>query len=254
MNNIQLILMLLVGVVYVVTYISKKVQEQAAARREKEAQARRRLDALRTGQVSYEEVSPTVMGSSGRPGAPLEHDEATRRLQEMAEKRRQQLEELRRRAMGQGSQGGRPAPAQTMAPPVAMPTQPARQEPVATPPRRQGPGRGNQNPQRRNTQRQPRPSERERTATRARSQEEDLDATEKRARAEALRAAAESREASQAAAVMMSQPGAGRGEGMKGLILPGKMTAAQLRQAIMLREVFGRPVSLRDDAAERDGV
>lgn len=123
-NNLQLIIFLVVIGFSALQWIARKLQEQAAIKKAQEARARARLEALRTGRpdTSDDESSP-----------PTSPDDAVRdRLQELAERRRRQIEAMRRQ-QGQstqtaGSPPGTPStgPA-TLSPPRATP------QPLPTP-------------------------------------------------------------------------------------------------------------------------
>ncbi len=242
---IKIILAVVVALIYGIMFLLKKAQEQAAIKRAKDEQARRHLEGLRTGRVEQESVASTVVvGSQEGNPTPLSHQEATRRLQELAERRRQQLDELRRRAAAQGQ------PVPTSLPPVAapVPEQARPAQPQARPviARQTGPA-----PARRGAPR-PQPAVRpakvarppNKTNAERRRESDEVDETERAARREAQRAMGKDKAAPKQAPVA---PVAGMKSVIGKILLPhGKAGAAEWRRIMMLREILATPVALRD--------
>src|SRR5690349_17678952 len=101
-NYVHLLIILLFVSATVVQWVFRKVQEQAALKRAKNERERRVTEALRTGRTPAPE--PVVAQRVGVPlSGPVSHADARKRLQELAERRQRQLEELRR--AGQGAPG-----------------------------------------------------------------------------------------------------------------------------------------------------
>jgi hypothetical protein len=242
---IKIILAVVVALIYAVMFLLKKAQEQAAIKRAKDDQARRRLDELRTGRVEQESVASTVVvGSQEGNPTPLSHQEATRRLQELAERRRQQLDELRKRAAAQGQPVPTSLPPATVpAPQQARPAKPQARPVIA---RQTGPA-----PARRGAPR-PVPAERpakiprppNKTNAEKRRASDEVDETERLARRDAQRAMGKDKPATKQAP---AAPVAGMKSGMGKILLPnGKAGAAEWRRIMMLREILATPVALRD--------
>src|SRR5689334_10224973 len=98
--NFHFLIILLVVSASVIQWVYRKVQEQAAIKRAKGERQRRVTESLRTGRPMPAEA-PAVAPSAPQP-QPLSHTDARRRLQELAERRQRQLEELRRRSGNPG--------------------------------------------------------------------------------------------------------------------------------------------------------
>lgn len=112
---IKLIFFLIVFGFSFLSWVFRKLQEQAAKKKARDAVERRKLESLRTGRTISEPVA-----------VPTDPAEAAR---QEAAKRRAQIEELRRRQQERVRQQ---AAAKT-APPTARPSTPPRDRPVARP-------------------------------------------------------------------------------------------------------------------------
>jgi colicin import membrane protein len=234
----------------------KQFGEYQAAKRAKAEALRRREQMLRTGRA--DERAPTLLDEDRAaaqlsPGAPSQHDDARRRLIELAQKRQAQLAEMARRAAGGG---------QTASPP-AMPT--PRPMPVSrggSPRPAVGPGQvraGSGQPmvsadeqRRRAEKRAKAEAARKRSEAQARQQAaadaEDREAATRRAAAERAREAEEAataegtgRRTNVAAAIGNLRLGAGSAQG----------NLERWRNAMILTEVLGPPLAMRE--AGRDG-
>jgi hypothetical protein len=269
--TLKVILFILAMLVWGISVMVKKLQEQAAIKRAREEQARRRLDGLRTGQYEEAPVGSVVVtqGPTGAP-APLSHQEATRRLQDMAERRRLQLDELRRRAAAQGQPiPTTVAPPGPAAPPAArplripsrpQPTRPATRQAMPAPARQAAPPSPRiprTPPVGRPTgpaPRQSRPAPADvahvkRTNAEKRRVADETDETQRQARHEAQRAMGREKPVvKQTPAAPVVSPRSGIGQ----ILLPtGRASAAEWRRIMMLREVLALPVALREDGAAR---
>lgn len=254
-NNTQIVVVFFFLTAGFFNWLVRTLAKQAMEKKARDRQQRAEAEALRTGR-------PAAMQS-----VTTQEMTAARRLEELAERRRQQLEELRRRAAakaGMGAGGGqvaqqiartpRPAPPRTAtsAPEHARAAQPQRQAPQP-PARRAGPI----NPQ-------------EATARAATRQASDLETRRvqdalARRDAERQRLAAEQRvtqaakvesqlRTSQAAAVSrreaaeedkrQSYDNEPRAQATGSVRLSG---VSEWRRAMVLREVLGPPVSLREE-------
>lgn len=123
MQNPQLYIFLLIIAFSVLQWIFRKVQEQRAIKKVEQAREREKLERLRTGRVESEQ--------SRAPDTSSDPEVAVRtRLEELAERRRRQIEELRRRQAGGASASTTAAPPaggqrqQTPVPPRMRPNQP----------------------------------------------------------------------------------------------------------------------------------
>lgn len=257
----QIIIFIIVMLGYAVAHVAKKLQEQAEIKRAREEAHRRHLESLRTGRV--EDTTAAGAPAAPRQPEPVSHQEATQRLKELAERRREQLEELRRRAMGQAR-----TPSAPSAPPVAPPRPaPARAAPVP----RQRPQQAPRSvPQQGDTSPRPidrpapvqksrqspaqRPAAREqgrgpRPAPAQRSRPVEAERTTETVIAE--RAAAYRAADAQAAADEAMRPAApatpARAALGKLLVAGAKPGLAEWRRAMMLRELLSPPVAMRDE-------
>jgi hypothetical protein len=261
MISFKLIAFILAMLVYAIAFVVKKLQEQAAIKRAKDEHARRRVDALRTGRLEdLEAPAPQVISSAGGSPAPLSHQEATRRLQELAEHRRQQLEELRRRAAAQarGAAQTASAPIPARVAPPAIPRQavtsrprpPVRTAPASVPRPAPPVPRAAPRPQpvesaRRTPAKVP-PSPSRRALGSKRRTPEQIDDTERRAHLEADRAQGVGRQSTRTMPTSTPVAPPARVEVASLLVPMGKGRLGEWRRIIMLREVLGRPVALRD--------
>jgi len=230
---VQILVFVLVIAGPVISAIARQIKVHAEQRRIEEQRKRQRAESLRTGRPLEPEVDPKIA---------LERERRAR-MEELARQRQAQLEELRRRQREAAARA-----AQT------------RQTPV--PVRQGGPARGSsvpapvrvQTPPQARTPFQPEPSrgskdaarkaelERRKAELRARKAEYERAAAAERA--EAL-AAAEARPASAPAAPRGPAP-ARQGAALGGVgIASAVRDSRRLREAIILSEVLGPPVSLR---------
>lgn len=237
--TMQIIIFIIVMLGYAVSFIFKKLQEQAALKRAKEERERRRVEELRTGRVEHS-GEPVVTAATPAP-APPSHQDAARRLQEIAERRRQQLEELRRRALGQGSAPTAPPPSPPVAPPSAQPTrQPARVPRQGTP---SAPARSARPPSRAKRQAdQPSVSEEARPERRTSVERETS------SRGESSRSVAPGSSFPPASLFPQAPDTARRTSPASVKVGNTKLAASDMRRAMILMEVLSPPVSLRDEA------
>ncbi len=121
-------------------WVIRKMSEKTAERRAEAERERRREEMLRTGRVEAGDrtpSAPTVFEAAApaatAPNAPVSHEDARRRLQELAERRRRELEEMRRRAAQGGGAGASPIP--PLPAPVFGGARPSNAPPVRPTPR-----------------------------------------------------------------------------------------------------------------------
>jgi hypothetical protein len=244
---LQLILIVLVLGFGAVSWIIKWLRQQSAIKQAQSQRQRRFEESLRTGRIEPEKSGHPAPGA---PPITVSHADARQRLQELAQRRQRQLEELRRRQ--QGGVGGSPViqSAPAAPPPAARPPQPVlvfgptgptlRPAPTARP--------GAQRPQ-------PQPAPTPRPARQPQSRQA---AKQQRKRAAAAQAAleAEAREAEavhrlvrdSAAETAEARPGGPTGRRPSPLALGLPRAGAgpeEWRRAILMREILGTPVSLR---------
>lgn len=270
MTTIKIIIIVLFLLFSSIAWITRKLQERAAIKRARDEAMRRRLEELRTGRVQEPtpDASVFVPAGAGSPG-PMSHQEATRRLQELAERRRLQLEELRRRAAGQrgpvapptqsmpAPQQYQPAPpAQSIGPAQPAPTQPAAPSPTVmrpTPvPKRAAPPRQPTTVRRAS----PRPQQgRQSRSTPAKAPPKRPVLPKQRAaeqRREAERRAKPELSVAERIARSSPPPPAPAPQRTRGkLMIPtGRAGAAEWRRIIMLRELLSPPKALREEGSD----
>lgn len=249
-NNFQyiklIIILLFVGF-SVASFLYRKFKEQQQQQQAKLDALRRREQMLRTGRVEQDESFPQP-GSiepppqqQPRPETP--HDEARRRLQELAAQRRRELEAMTRRAAG-GPPTQAPSP-----PPVSRPF-PAR--PIATrttPPRSPVPPRQTGNPNNAAEQAR-RQAQKAAKAEEARNRaERERQARDERARAtQALAADSASQPSAEPSPSSLSSP-TGAIRILAAGVPVGSRRPEDWRRAIVMMELLAPPAGLRDDQA-----
>lgn len=273
---VHLIIILIVASMSVIGWIVRRVREYQIQQQARMEQQRRREHALRTGRTELddaESLAPQVIamqrsGTAAPPrGSESIHDEARRRLQELAQKRRAELEAMARRAAGQAE-----SPPTSPRPPTAA-QRPAAPRPATRPVRPAAPGPGGAFPApigraesdaaeaRRRAEKKARAEAARRQAL-AEQAEERRAATEARAAQEA-RSRAESAGAAAPTVALEAEAGgprrppAGAGAG-PALPALGRLSAGiggagamdQWRRAIVMLEVLGPPPGLREPSAE----
>lgn len=235
--------------------VAKQVQERRAARTAMQERQRRQMEALRTGRSEDEP-------ERARASAPAASPEAARqrRLQELAERRRAQLEEIRKRQLS-----GTPVPAPTT---IARTSTPARPRPAAPSRPMPAPARPVPRPpvpaQRVPTPRAPahRPQPQRPQPVRPTAQQQGSRPTivpSPRPTAASTTGVTQVPDRLYSAAdapVSRTEVGAGAADVLRAAPAPGKhlfgsrglvgVSADDLRRAIVLREVLGAPVALRD--------
>jgi hypothetical protein len=260
-NNSQLIIFLIVMAFSALSWVIGYLKEQSRIKKAKDEQKRRFEESLRTGRPVDEPVR------AKDPAADL----AARRQAQLQELRRQQVEE-RARAQGgvvvvrgpsPGNSGGAGIPGTLGVPGPQQPQRPARGQVVI----QRGPNAGAQRTQRRDPQQPPVRAKETQPPTfasgnepamlqarRLREQSEREAAAQMASRIEARDAerraaelAAQDRDRRLAAASSRAASAAKPLGGARGLIFDksGAATSESLRRAIVLAEVFGRPVSDR---------
>ena len=231
-----------------ISWVFKKLNQQAQIRRAKEARERQQAEALRTGRAAS--VGPSAAPGSSTPafGGTSPESDAKRRLQELALRRRAELERLARQQAGAGTPASVPPPVPTPRPAAAPPrpnTSPDQVRRAAAPPvtmsppslPRPGPAPQQQRRQPDPQKRRPQPARppiqppafSQRTPTPTRRVVSDAPSTGEQAEEQALGAS----HALEAAPIM----------GVEGLRTG---LTADLRKAFVLAEILGRPVAMRD--------
>lgn len=251
----QLIIILLFVGFSVLSWAFRQLREYQQKQAARQAAERRRLEMLRTGrgEARADEQRVEARPLEAPPRAPDVHDDARRRLQELAQRRRAELEAMARRAAG-GSGGGAPKAGPRPATPV----------PVQRTPQARGERPGT------NVEQQRRAAEQARRRAEKLEKQDRIEAKRKaeqakvverqRAEADARQAAAEQQTAASAAADALGTGESGR-SGRPALATaigaarlgPGATpaTAEQWRRAIVLMNVLGPPAALRPDDPDR---
>lgn len=116
-NNLQFWVFVIVFAFSGISWVVRKLQEQAAIKAAKDREARRREEILRTGR-------DPAAGDGASEGS---LDDAQARLRELAQRRQEQLRELRKREQAGGGEAATPRPA---APQSTQPSQAPRTGPV----------------------------------------------------------------------------------------------------------------------------
>jgi hypothetical protein len=130
-NYIRLIGFLIIVGFSVLSWVLRKIQEQAAKKKAQEAIERRELELLRTGRAEVA-TAPTNVPSPSAASAPPSQSEVDRRIEEL---RRRREAMARRRA----EEGGRVMAPPTSAPPVAPRPAPPERPSVFVPGGAEGP-------------------------------------------------------------------------------------------------------------------
>lgn len=260
-NYIHLIILLLFVGFSVISWVVRKLQEQAQIRRIQAERERRELEMLRTGRVRDADAPPVATGGEGD------------RLRDLAARRQAQLQELRRRAQermraerGEGGprqespvvyipgsagpvvveRGRTPRPPATTPPPRPVP---AGRTPV--PVRR--PGQGGQPVTPRPARVGPAPEPQRRRSAQPPPVREP---SRRRAEPVARPSAPPPPRVDPAAAVPPAPVAAGaaarRGPVAAGAALLGgrRMTPEEWRRAFIMKELLSEPVGLRDPGGE----
>ncbi len=256
-QNYQVWIFVLLAAFSAISWVVKKLQEQAAIKAAQEREGRRSDEILRTGR------DPQAQAEAAR--APGNLDDAQARLRELAQRRQAQLRELRKREQAQGQQGAppqQPVPShQPSAGPVTAELWPGGPvivlqhgpaAPAAPSPRVPAPGPVFA-PQQRQTS-QPRPA---RAAKDGSAKKAAQDAARKRALE--LRQAAERQrnqqsamaqdredEATSRARAVAARPGVQAAVQEAVLVWTPPQTANAWRDAFIAAEVLGPPVALRE--------
>lgn len=248
-NNFQYIklaIILLFVSISVISFLYRKFKEQQAAQEARNEALRRREQLLRTGRVDDPDTErPTVMvGLPNQvPPQPVTvHDEARRRLQELAAQRRRELEEMARRAAGGG--GTAPSAGQVLRP---VPQQARPIQTRTTPPARPSPA---QHPRPRTAQtddQSRRAAQKAAKAEEARQRAAKQRADQERAaRAAETRAAIEAASSSKAAAQPI-EAGEGALRGLSPIGASGSRRPEDWRRAIVFMELLAPPTSMRGE-------
>lgn len=263
----KIIIVLLIVGTSVASWAYRQFKQYQTQKQIKDAETRRREQMLRTGRVEGGMPAPSM--------APVdEHELAKRRLQELVEQRRREMQAMaQRQAGGEGSPGMPPAappasvtPPRPMARPVAR--QGGRPQAPSTPPTPVGTPRPQQ-PQQALGQRPPTPQSQTQNKVKRESQRKaEKDRAERARQAEiadrlqaqqaAAAAAAQAQSQREAAAdqaadrelnsgvTKPARPVAAIGAGPLRLVPgAGGTSAEQLRRSVALMELLGPPVSLR---------
>jgi hypothetical protein len=267
---IQLIIIALVAGSSGLGWVLRKLKEHADKRAREQSMDRRKLESLRTGREMNEE--PAAQAGMGGP-APV--SQRSQQASEIADRRKRQLEELRKRQLartqrsdegGGGSVFVPPAPSGNRPTPRAMPrsipgtsgtTVPIPQDRGG---KQAGQSGGRQQRQRdRGGQRGPAPvvqQQREAMRQEPRAVQQRMDAPQRSdvpGRAAALKSGEEDSQsigtginsASASIASVMAEMDARRGQ--KQAMLGGKpITREDWRRAIVMNEILSTPVSLRE--------
>ncbi|MFN7020110.1 MAG: hypothetical protein ACK4WH_02120 [Phycisphaerales bacterium] len=249
-NNFQYIklaIILLFVSISVISFLYRKFKEQQAAQEARNEALRRREQLLRTGRLEVPDAEQTtvMVGLPNQvPPKPMTvHDEARRRLQELAAQRRRELEGMARRAVG----GGGPAPsAGQVLRPIPQPARPIQRS--TAPPARTAPTQ-RPRPQtaqaddqsRRAAQKAAKAEETRQRAARQRADQE------RAARAAEARAAIEAASSSKAAAQQPIEAGAGALRGLAPIGAAGSRRPEDWRRAIVFMELLAPPKSMRGD-------
>lgn len=250
-NYIQIIVFALMISISVISWLVKVIAQKREEAKVIAAKRRRQEEMLRTGRMEDGtpiEAAPAPVAAAG----PASHDEARRRLQEIAQRRRAELEQT-----GRGGQTGRPValpiperPSQNRPMGPAGPMFPTAR-PKPEPQRSRQAGRGEQ--RKRKTQQRP-PVESPRPAP---SMPEAPTLAEKLMQPQAASKGAYALTPQAAPAPVNWNAPAAATRAPTRITLdkatsPGGMEA--LRKALVLAEVLGPPVSMRDpDHAEASG-
>lgn len=247
----QLIIILLFVGFSVLSWAFRQLREYQQKQAARQAAERRRLEMLRTGrgEAQADERPVAVAPPGAPPRSPDLHDDARRRLQELAQRRRAELEEMARRAAG-GSVAGAPMGGPRPATPV----------PVQRTPRAWGERPATKIEQERRAAEQARrraekQDKQDRSEARRRAEQARV-VERQRAEADARQAAAEQQTAATAAADALGTSDPGRA-GRPSLAMaigaarlgPGSTpaTVEQWRRAVVLMSVLGPPTALRGD-------
>lgn len=235
---------------YLIAFISKKRKEMAEAAAQTAARERRRLEGRSTLEESAAEPG-TVVVEAIPPTQTLGRSEAARRLQELAERRRVQLEELRRRAAGQSapvSSAGRSASLPTQTQTVNQPTPRVTRTPAPRPVAPQAMPQRTPMPTRQSRPAQPARQQAPQRPTRG-GQSRGTPAPVQAAPPPRRETDRPDRRSSLAESVVVPPavtPAASAATGPRGLIPRGKGAAKDWRRIMMLKEILSPPVSLRD--------
>jgi hypothetical protein len=280
---INLIIFLVVVGGGAISWVFKKLNEQAQIKRAQSDRERRIEQELRTGRTDRP-TGVLVSADAAQPGpgaAPQAgHADARRRLQELAERRQRQLEELRRRQQA-SQRGGAGEPVVLVGTPPTAPAPPVRPAARPLPPvvRKpppvviMGPGRADQTnlPRQaapvtgRNVSRTARPAPPPRTTAPApaaltrdqdgkrRGKERARKAAAEREK-EQHRAAAEARDTRETASQLLVPGSPSRSWNVAEVaqFLKTPKTPADWRRAILMREVLSAPITIRED--ETNGI
>lgn len=257
----QLIIILLFVGFSVLSWAFRQLREYQQKQAARQAAERRRLEMLRTGrgearaEVQQVEAAPL----EAPPRAPDLHDDARRRLQELAQRRRAELEAMARRAAGgAGGAGGSGAGA-----PMAGP-RPATPVPVQRTPQARGERPVTKAEQQRRAAEQARrraekQDKQDRIEAKRRAEQARV-VERQRAEADARQTAAEQQTAASAAADALgtTDPGRTARPALAAAIGAARLgpgatpaTAEQWRRAIVLMSVLGPPAALRGDDQDR---
>lgn len=246
---IKLIVFILLISGSTLSWILKQLAEQKKQKQAKEAAQRRVENMLRTGRADDEIATSNVAPGSSQAdplAPPTTHADARRRLQELAERRQKQLEELRRRqAATSGSQPSAPPTVRpveaTMRPaptPVAtVPVRPQTSVPKRSAPPTQKPARAGGN--------RPATARKQKQSTKSAADpafQTSLEAAANRAIDEARASSqSDSRTASPSRTSAQRVPSAAFASGA--FVAPSN--PAEWRRALIMREILDRPVSER---------
>lgn len=282
---IRLIVIVALLSISVISWAAKKLAEQRQIKQAREARERLAEQVLRTGRTE-DGVAVSTVSTSPAAAAPNQvagHADARRRLQELAERRQRQLEELRRK-QGQGGQGqstvtseSSPVPTIERAPasrttemgPNAQPMAPAKPRQAPPPPPRRVPSKTQQSRPQQGKQapsRQAQPKRAAKPQTRKEALAANQPARDRAGRTPeqaALHAIADEAEQTALQPAQLQQldaVNASRRQGSDSIKAAlagargGGMSANEWRRVIMMREILDKPMSMREASEEgREG-
>lgn len=259
-STIKVIIFLVLLALSALSWAFKKMAEQKQIKRAREMRERQSEQMLRTGRTEDGIAVPTAtaLPTPAAPNPVAGHADARRRLQELAERRQRQLEELRKKQGNAGptvTSAGSPVPTIERPPPSRTTDMRPGSQPTLPAPSRQAP-----QPQQKKAQPKPQQAKR---AVKPQTRQEVRDAnqpardragrTPEQAARQALADRAESEathpaqgNSSDAAAAAQRKGAESLRGALSGAKRGGGMNASDWRRVMMMREILDKPMSDRE--------
>ena len=250
-NYIQIIVIVLAVRASAVGALLKKLAEQRAVRNQKLARERERETMLRTGRVDEQREQREAEFAAQTSAPPLPNivpeDEARRRLQELAQRRRAELAEMERRARSSDAPTRPMAQAERRSPKPPPPTRPAAPTPQSEQDVRRARAEAAKDKAARDKAARKAAAAAERQREQERRRREQAEREQARREADEVPHLSHERTIDATAISNLSARGGMGQRGRAGAGMGVAMTAEEWRKAFITAELLKPPLALRED-------